>query len=207
MSDPHKTIQSLREQIQHHDCLYYVLSQPKISDKEYDDLMRKLKSLEDEYPQFKSSDSPTARVSGGVLEGFKAVKHAQKMFSLDNTYDFDELKDWEARVSKGLKKNGEKEFVAELKIDGVSVNLAYIKGRLAVGATRGDGEEGEDVTQNIKTIRAIPLVLLGGNIPEFVEIRGEIYMDRVEFNRLNKEQGRTRKKFYSPIPEMPRADL
>lgn len=186
MPDIKKTIESLREQIRQYDYLYYVISQPKISDQEYDDLMRKLKNLEDTHPQFRSDDSPTVRVSGGILEGFKTVKHAQKMLSLDNTYDFQELKDWEARVCKGLKKNEKTEFVTELKIDGVSVNLTYKKGKLLVGATRGDGEAGEDVTQNIKTIRAIPLVLLGRNIPEFIEIRGEIYMDRIEFDKLNK---------------------
>ncbi|MDO8662037.1 MAG: NAD-dependent DNA ligase LigA [Candidatus Omnitrophota bacterium] len=188
MSDIKKTIESFREQIRHHDYLYYVLSQPKVSDKEYDNLMRRLKDLEDKYPQFKSGESPTVRVGGGILEGFKTVKHAQKMFSLDNTYDFSELKDWEERVYKGAAKNRKIEFVTELKIDGVSVNLTYRNGKLVVGATRGDGETGEDVTQNIKTIRAIPLVLLGKNIPEFIEIRGEIYMDRVEFNKLNKER-------------------
>jgi len=188
MADTKKTIESLKRQIRRHDYLYYVLSQPKVSDKEYDDLMHKLKDLEDKHPQFKSNDSPTARVGGGILEGFKTVRHAQKMFSLDNTYNFDEIKDWEVRVSKGLKENEKTGFVTELKIDGVSVNLTYIKGKLTVGVTRGDGETGEDVTQNIKTIRAIPLVLLGGNIPEFIEIRGEIYMDRVEFDKLNKER-------------------
>jgi len=188
MSDIKKTIESLREQIRRHDYLYYVLSQPKVSDKEYDDLMRKLKDLEDKYPQLKSSESPTLRVGGGILEGFKTVKHAQKMFSLDNTYDFSELREWEERVHKGLGRNKKIEFVSELKIDGVSVNLTYRHGKLVVGATRGDGETGEDVTQNIKTIRVIPLVLLGKNIPELIEIRGEIYMDRVEFNKLNKER-------------------
>lgn len=188
MPDIKQTIESLRDKIRQHDYLYYVLSQPKISDKEYDDLMRKLKELEDKNPQFRSAESPTARVGGGILEGFKAVKHAQKMFSLDNTYDFGELREWEERVHKGLGKNQKVGFVAELKIDGVSVNLTYKKGRLVVGATRGDGEAGEDVTQNIKTIRAIPLLLRGSNIPELIEIRGEIYMDRVEFNKLNKER-------------------
>jgi len=187
MPDIKKSIESLKGQIRRHDYLYYVLSQPKISDKEYDVLMRRLKDLEDKYPQFKSGDSPTARVSGGILEGFKTARHAQKMLSLDNTYSYKELKDWVSRVHKGL---GNKiiEFVVELKIDGVSVNLTYKKGKLVNGVTRGDGETGEDVTQNIKTIRAIPLALLGNNIPDFIEIRGEIYMDRVEFAKLNKER-------------------
>ncbi len=183
-----KKIEILREKIQHHDYLYYVLSQPKISDKEYDALMQQLKSLEDRYPQYKSEDSPSVRVSGGILEGFKTVKHKQKMLSLDNVYSFEELKDWDERVHKGLASGEKVEYAVELKIDGVSANIAYEKGKLAIGATRGDGETGEDVTANIKTIRAIPLVLLNRNIPDFIEIRGEIYMERKDFNVLNKER-------------------
>jgi len=182
-----KKIEKLRELIRHHDYCYYVLSQPEISDKEYDDLMRQLKELEEKYPQYKTEDSPTVRVSGGILEGFKTVKHKQKMLSLDNTYSFEELKDWAERVDKGLG-NKKVEFVAELKIDGVSANITYEKGRLSIGATRGDGETGEDITENIKTIRAIPLVLLGKEIPDFIEIRGEVYMERKDFEMLNKER-------------------
>lgn len=183
-----KKIESLREKIRHHDYMYYVLSQPEISDKEYDVLMRQLKALEDKYPQYKTGDSPTVRVSGGILEGFKTVKHKQKMFSLDNTYSFEELKDWDERVQKGLVGDEKVQYVAELKIDGVSANLTYEKGKLCIGATRGDGETGEDVTQNIKTIRAIPLVLRSRNIPDFIEIRGEVYMERRDFEILNRER-------------------
>jgi len=175
-------IESLKDMIRHHDYQYYVLSDPEISDKEYDDLMRQLKSLEDKCPQYKSEDSPTVRLSGGILEGFKTVRHKQKMLSLDNTYSFDELKDWDERVHKGLSRAEEVEYVVELKIDGVSANLTYVKGKLSIGATRGDGETGEDVTANIKTIRAIPLVLMGKNIPDFIEIRGEVYMDSKDFD-------------------------
>ncbi len=182
-----KKIANLREKIRHHDYRYYVLSEPEISDKEYDDLMRELKSWEDKYPQYKSEDSPTVRLSGGILEGFKSVKHRQKMLSLDNTYSFAELKEWAERVQKGLR--GEKvEYVVELKIDGLSANITYKQGRLAIGATRGDGETGEDVTGNIKTIRAIPLSLLGNDPPALIEIRGEVYMDRQDFTALNKEK-------------------
>jgi len=182
-----KEIERLREQIRYHDYRYYVLSQPEISDKEYDDLMNRLKDLEDQHPEFKTDDSPTVRLSGGVLEGFKTVKHKQKMFSLGNTYSFQGLRDWDGRVHKGLA--GQRiEYVAELKIDGVSANITYEKGKLLIGATRGDGETGEDVTQNIKTIYAIPLVLLGKNIPDFIEIRGEVYMERKELGILNKER-------------------
>ncbi|MBI5145390.1 MAG: NAD-dependent DNA ligase LigA [Candidatus Omnitrophica bacterium] len=187
VKDIEKQIQNLREQIQRHDYLYYVLSQPELSDKEYDDLMRKLKSLEDLYPQFKSEVSPTVRVSGGVLAGFKTARHRQKMLSLDNTYSFEELRDWDERVHKGLRSELV-EYLAEHKIDGVSVNLTYIKAKLTVAATRGDGETGEDITQNIKTIRAIPLRLAGRDIPDLMEIRGEAYMSKSEFAALNREK-------------------
>jgi DNA ligase (NAD+) len=183
-----KKIESLRQKIRHHDYMYYVLSQPEISDKEYDDLMKELKELEDKYPEFKVWDSPTARVGGSILEGFKTVKHRQKMLSLDNTYSFEELEDWMKRVYKGLGPNEKVEYIVEHKIDGVSANLTYERGRLIIGATRGDGETGEDVTQNIKTIRAIPLILLGEDIPDFIEIRGEVYMERKDFEILNKDK-------------------
>jgi len=186
--DIEKKIAELRQVIRQHDYNYYVLSQPKISDKEYDDLIRGLKELEEQFPQFQSTDSPTARLSGGILKGFAALKHCQKMFSLDNTYSFAELKDWEARVRKGLKQEETIEFVAELKIDGLSANLTYEDGRLLSAATRGDGETGEDVTANIKTIRAVPLVLLGKNIPDFMEIRGEVYIEDKDFQALNEER-------------------
>lgn len=187
-SEVEKKIKQLRKRIRRHDYLYYVLSQPEIADKEYDDLMRALKELEDRHPQYKTEDSPTARLSGGILEGFKTVKHRQKMLSLDNTYSFEELRDWDERLAKGLPAAEKIEYVVEPKIDGLSANLTYKKGRLAIGATRGDGETGEDVTQNIKTIRAIPLVLLGNHVPDYIEIRGEVYMDKREFMLLNKER-------------------
>lgn len=187
-ADIKKKIEKLKEKIIHHDYLYYVLSQPEISDKEYDILMRELKELEEKYPQYKSGDSPTVRVSAGILESFKTVRHKQKMLSLNNTYSFEELKEWDERVHKGLHAGERIEYVAELKIDGLSANLAYEKGNLIIGATRGDGETGEDVTQNIKTIRAIPLVLRGRDIPDSIEIRGEVYMDEKDFEILNKER-------------------
>ena len=181
-------IESLREEIRRHDYSYYVLSHPQISDKEYDDLMRRLKDLEDKHPEYKDKDSPTVRVGGGMLEGFKTAQHRQKMLSLDNTYSFDELREWDKRVRKGLGGDAAIEYVVELKIDGVSANLTYIKGRLATGATRGDGQTGEDVTANIKTIRAIPLIFRGTEVPEFIEIRGEVYMDLKDFQAINKER-------------------
>jgi DNA ligase (NAD+) len=187
-SDIKNKIEKIREAIRHHDYLYYVLGQPQVSDKEYDDLLKELKSLEDNYPRFKAGDSPTVRLTGGILEGFKTVRHKQRMFSLDNTYSFEELREWQERVRRGLGPGETVEYVAELKIDGVSANIAYKDASLVTGATRGDGLTGEDVTRNIKTIRAIPLRLLDGNIPDFIEIRGEIYMDRKGFRLLNKSR-------------------
>ena len=187
-SDILKKIETLRDKIRKNDYLYYVLSQPQISDKEYDESLKELQDLEKRYPEFKTNDSPTVRVGGGILEGFKAVRHKQKMMSLDNTYSIDELRDWDERVRKGLGSKERVEYVAELKIDGVSANLAYTKGSLSLGLTRGDGESGEDVTQNIKTIRAIPLVLLNKRVPEFIEIRGEIFVSLKDFSALNTDR-------------------
>jgi DNA ligase (NAD+) len=181
-----KDIEILRDAIRRHDYLYYILSQPEISDSEYDRLLKKLQRMEEEHPDLKTDDSPTLRVSGGIVEGFKTVKHRQKMLSLDNTYSFEELREWDQRVRKGLGPGADIEYVAEAKIDGVSANLTYEKGKLITGATRGDGETGEDVTVNIRTIGAIPLRLLGGDIPGFIEIRGEVYMERDDFQKVNK---------------------
>ncbi len=181
-------VENLRQKIRKADYLYYVVSQPQISDREYDELMYQLQELENKHPEYKSEDSPTARVSGGILEGFKTVKHKQKMLSLDNTYSIDELLSWQERLLKGLSNQEKIEYVVELKIDGVSANITYRQGKLIVGATRGDGETGEDITGNIKTIRAIPLVLMGKAIPDFIEIRGEVYMDKVGLDAVNKER-------------------
>ena len=188
--DIKRKIENLRQQIRHHDYMYYVLSQPEIADKEYDDLMRQLKELEALHPEYKSDDSPTVRLGGGIIEGFKTVKHLQKMVSLGNTYSIGELRDWNERVQRGLEQGKKIEYVAEHKIDGVSANITYIKGRLVIGATRGDGETGEDVTGNIKTIRAIPLILQGKVLPEFIEVRGEVYIEKKGFQLLNKERER-----------------
>jgi len=188
--EAHKKIEKLRVEIRRHDKLYYVLDQPVISDKEYDVLMKELESLENQFPQYKSEDSPTSRVGGGILKGFKTVRHIQKMFSLDNTYSRDELQEWGDRVRKGLGGAGNIEYVSELKIDGVSASLLYRHGKLVAGVTRGDGDTGEDVTQNIKTIRAIPLILQGDAVPDLIEIRGEVYMDRIDFQVLNRERER-----------------
>lgn len=185
-----KQIEKLRQAIRRHDYMYYAASEPEISDKEYDDLMKQLIIMEDKYPEFKSADSPARRVVGGILEGFKTVRHKQKMFSLDNTYSYDELREWQERVYKGLGSD-KPEYVVELKIDGVSANITYLKGSLVIGSTRGDGQTGEDVTANIKTIRAIPLIFMGEDAPQEIEIRGEVYMERKSLEILNKEKEKT----------------
>ena len=181
-------IEKLKEKLRKHDHRYYVLSQPLVSDKEYDDLLGELKLLENEYPQYRTDDSPSQRLSGGISAGFNSVKHNVGMFSLDNTYSIDELRLWDQRVRKGLRENNNYKYVVELKIDGVSANLTYVFRKLTVGATRGDGQTGEDVTANIKTIRAIPLMLLDAHLADFLEIRGEVYINKNNFLRVNQER-------------------
>jgi DNA ligase (NAD+) len=189
MSIPIKNnIESLKTKLRKHDYLYYVLSQPLVSDKEYDDLLRQLKSLEDQYPDYRTADSPSQRLSSVISAGFKTVRHKAGMFSLDNTYSIDELRLWDERVHKGLGKAANYKYVVELKIDGVSANLTYLHRKLTVGSTRGDGQVGEDVTANIRTIRAIPLVLLDNSPEDFLEIRGEVYMDKKDFLKVNQER-------------------
>ena len=182
-----KEIEKLRREILRHDYNYYALSQPKISDKEYDCLIRRLKELEGAFPGLVSADSPTQRLTPVIQEEFKVIRHRQKMLSLDNVYSFEELKEWGLRVEKGLG-GGKAEYAAELKVDGLSANLTYENGLLVSGGTRGDGENGEDVTANIKTIRSIPLRLTGSNVPELIEIRGEVYLGLKDFQAINKER-------------------
>ncbi|MCX5699316.1 MAG: NAD-dependent DNA ligase LigA [Candidatus Omnitrophica bacterium] len=181
-------IEKLKGKLREHDYLYYVLSQPIVADKEYDDLMRQLIALENKYPQYRTDDSPSQRLSSGISTGFKTVRHNVEMLSLDNTYSIDELRAWDQRVRKGLGENTVYEYVAELKFDGVSINLAYANGKLTIGSTRGDGQAGEDATANIKTIHAIPLVFLPKQSPDLIEIRGEVYIDKKDFLKINQER-------------------
>jgi len=183
-------IRSIAEILEEHNYWYYVLDQPTVADREYDDLLKDLIELENQFPEFKSINSPSQRVGTKLASGTKSVKHKTKMYSLDNTYSIDELRDWHERVLKGLD-DQKIEYVVELKIDGVSVSLTYEKGQLTVGATRGDGINGEDVTHNVRTIRTIPLRLKGSNITDFpkhLEVRAEIYMNRKDFDRLNQQR-------------------
>lgn len=184
--DAKKRIEQLRREIREHDYLYYVLSRPRISDRQYDALFAELKALEQANPQLITSNSPTQRVSGQPLEGFVTVRHAVPMLSMDNTYNADELRAFDERVAKQL---GSKDYdyVIELKIDGLAISLRYENGLLITAATRGNGEVGDDVTANVRTIRAVPLALLtDGDIPTVVEVRGEVYMPTSAFIDLNK---------------------
>jgi DNA ligase (NAD+) len=186
--DPASRIDELRRQIRHHEDRYYIDSTPEISDAAFDELMRELQRLEREYPDLVTLDSPTQRVGGRTAEGFASVRHAEPMLSLDNAYDEDELRAFDERLRRGLDNVDDPvPYVAELKIDGLSIALRYRNGALARAATRGDGTTGEDVTSNIKTIKDVPHALDGG--PKgTVEIRGEIYLPRKEFERTNKER-------------------
>lgn len=181
-------IEKLRQEIRHHDLRYYVLDSPEITDTEYDALMKRLLQLEAEHPGSVTEDSPSQRVGGAPVKGFKTVRHKEKMFSLDNAYSFEEIQEWSERVRKALSSREKIEYVAELKIDGVSVNLTYRAGRLFIGALRGDGETGEDVSSNVRTIRAIPLSLQGDGYPDLFEVRGESFMSRKDFHTMNKER-------------------
>jgi DNA ligase (NAD+) len=192
-----KQIEQLRSEIRRHDYLYYVLNQPQISDQQYDKLFAELKALEKKHPQFITLDSPTQRVSEQPIEGFEQVTHSIPMLSIDNTYNAEELRAFDERVAKGLGSR-DYDYVVELKIDGVASSLRYERGLLATGATRGDGEVGDDVTANVRTIKAIPLVLLDrGRIPDVLEVRGEVYMPTKTFVELNKQQERAGEKLFA----------
>ena len=188
-SDIKKKIEKCREIIRHHDHLYYVLSKPKISDQEYDRLYKKLKDMEDARPELITPDSPTQRVGGKPVEGFPVVRHIVPMMSMDNTYSADELKEFDERISKNLK-GGKYEYVVELKFDGVSISLLYDNGIWVRGATRGDGAEGDDVSNNLKTIRSIPLTFKEKRkkVPKRIEVRGEVYMTKIGLEEINREK-------------------
>ena len=179
-------IESLRKTIHEHDYKYYVKNSPSISDREYDSLYYRLKELEKKYPQWVTSDSPTQRVGGKVEQRFQPIAHPVPMLSLDNTYNVDEVRAFHQRIIKGLPDVAEDsiEYTVELKIDGLAVALTYEAGKLVRGATRGDGKKGEDITANLKTIRSIPLEISSEPFKK-IEVRGEVYMPKKEFQRLN----------------------
>ncbi|MFX1453008.1 MAG: NAD-dependent DNA ligase LigA [Promethearchaeota archaeon] len=182
-----KKIEQLRKEIRHHDHLYYTLDSPEITDTKYDKLMRKLKELEEKFPKLVTPDSPTQRIGGTPLDKFGRVRHSKPMLSLDSAIKEEEILRFDERVKRELGTE-EVDYVAEPKLDGLSVELIYENGRFIRGSTRGDGAIGEDVTENIKTIRAVPLVLISSekNVPKMVAVRGEVIMHIKEFENFNK---------------------
>jgi DNA ligase (NAD+) len=192
--DLEKKTESLREEIRHHEYLYYVVDHPEISDAEFDKLMQQLKNLEAEHPELVTADSPTQRVGGKPREGFVKVAHSSPMLSLDNTYNEEELRAWERRVHE-LSGRTDVDYVCELKLDGMSLALIYEDGKLVRGITRGDGTVGEDVTLNVRTVRSVPLSipkdkLKKAGIPANFEARGELLMPTAAFKKLNAERER-----------------
>ena len=179
-------IKALREALEQHNYNYYVLSAPTISDREFDEMMKELQVLEDAHPEYADPHSPTQRVGSDLSKEFEQVVHKYPMLSLGNTYSEDEVKDFYERIARDL--NEPFEIVAELKYDGTSISLTYEDGRLVRAVTRGDGTRGDDVTANVKTIRSVPLKLMGDRYPATFEIRGEILLPWAEFDRLNKER-------------------
>ena len=198
-TEARKRIAELRDQIRHHDYVYFVEARSEISDREYDRLYAELKGLEAQFPDLITPDSPTQRASGQPLKEFKSVRHAVPMMSLDNTYSIEELREFDARVRK-LLPNEKVEYVLEPKIDGVSISVRYEDGQFTVGATRGDGTTGDDITANLKTIRAIPLQLRVKHPPAHLEVRGEAFMAVEDFKKLNAQ----REKAGEPLFQNPR---
>src|SRR6266496_4831922 len=178
-------IEELSEQLRHHEYRYHVLSDPEISDAEYDELIGELRALEEEFPELVTPDSPTQRVGGRPSELFAPVRHRVRMLSLDNAFSWEELNAWGKRVERTLGRQAD--FVCELKIDGLAVSLTYEDGRYAQGATRGDGQVGDDISANIRTIRSVPMRLQGEGHPEVLEVRGEVYLPVKAFDKLNRE--------------------
>ena len=178
-------LERLRQQIDHHNYRYYVLDDPEVPDAEYDRLMRELQAIEEQHPDLITPDSPTQRVGGAPLSAFGEVVHKVPMLSLDNAFTEDELRAWDKRVRDRLGDSGQVAYAAEPKLDGLAISLRYQDGRLVQGATRGDGTKGEDVTQNVRTIKAVPLKLRGDDWPAVLEVRGEVFMPKAGFDALN----------------------
>src|SRR5436305_1145492 len=183
--DVQKRLDELREEVNHHLYRYHVLDEPEVSDAEYDRLYDELKALEEEHPDLITPDSPTQRVGAPPSERFRKVEHLTPMGSLEKVTDDESLLKWAEDVRKRLDSDEPIAYVIEPKIDGLAINLTYEDGLFTRGATRGDGETGEEVTVNLRTIYAIPLRMLGGDPPRLIEVRGEVYMPLSGFNALN----------------------
>ena len=196
MSDPiADRVDELRRELNYHNHRYYVLDDPVISDGEYDRLLEELRGIEAKHPEMLTPDSPTQRVGAAPAEGFVQVQHRRPMLSLGNAFDLEGMEAWHRRVS-GLLDGASFPMVCELKIDGLAVSLIYHDGKLVQGATRGDGTTGEDVTQNLRTVRSIPLELMG-NAPPYLEVRGEVYMPLESFRRLNDQRAERGEQLYA----------
>ena len=201
--DARQRIDQLRKELNHHNKLYYTDAKPEVSDQRYDELMAELATLERQHPEYQSPDSPTHRVGGQVLDGFETKDHARPMLSIDNTYDQEELTAWHRRVISGLGVesndlfgDAQIEYVAEPKIDGVAISLRYEDGILVQALTRGNGQQGDDITANAKTVRNIPLKL-GGNPPAVLEVRGEVYMPHASFKTINEKREQDGKELFA----------
>jgi DNA ligase (NAD+) len=196
LADAKRRVDELRAQIEHHTYCYYVLDAPEITDGDFDKLMRELDALEKKHPELLSPDSPTQRVGGAAVTSlFAPVKHSEPLLSLDNAFDDEELTAWRDRVVKGLGR--EPAYVCEPKIDGVSVAVVYENGKLIRGATRGDGQIGEDVTANVRTIRGVPAKLRTNAPPAWLEVRGEAFLRLADFDRINEELGAAGKPLFA----------
>jgi DNA ligase (NAD+) len=185
-----KRAEKLREEIEYHNYRYYVLDDPEISDAQYDRLMRDLEKLEEQYPELRTPNSPTQRVGASPLEEFEIVRHTIPMLSLANAFDESEARDFDKRIRRFLGTSEEIEYVAEPKFDGLAIELVYEAGQFVVGSTRGDGANGENITQNLRTIKTIPLQLIRkeGAVPERLEVRGEVIMQLKRFRELNRKR-------------------
>jgi len=186
----------LRQQLDHHNNLYYIETRPEISDREFDKLLQELTDLEKKHPELRTPDSPTQRVGGAPIPGFNKVTHKLPMLSIENSYNEADLRKFDADVRKAIGAKAVAEYVVELKIDGLSASITYENGQLVVAATRGSGEIGDDVTHNVKTIASIPLKMKGSILPKLVEARGEVYMAKAEFERLNKEAAKNKEELH-----------
>ena len=188
MTDIIKRIKELRSLIEEYNYHYYVLDDPLISDGEWDILFKELENIEKRYPKLIEKNSPTQRVGATPIDDFKTIKHRTPMLSLSNAMNNDELILFNERMKKLLDSSDEIEYMAEPKLDGVGVELIYKNGIFTTGLTRGDGFEGEDITQNLRTIRSLPLKLIGQVHPELLEVRGEVFIQKENFKNLNKDQ-------------------
>jgi DNA ligase (NAD+) len=197
MSSLSKQVENLRQQINRHDYLYFVDNAPEISDRAYDLLLKQLGDLESAHPELITPDSPTQRVGGQPLTGFKTVTHRLPMLSIEKAFNDNELREFDTRVRKLLEPKEAVEYVVELKIDGVAISITYENGVISQGVTRGDGERGDDVTQNLKTVGGVPLRLRGAKPPTVLEARGEVYMSRADFILLNKDMKEQGEKTYA----------